>query len=344
MTYSDWREELILTEGAKTRFILKGIKKLKGIIKKPKRNIFPIGSTKASGRLPDVDPDLFVQFPGVNYRKLIDPNYKANRNPKLAKAIKYVKSKLERAKNPNLKGASPYSTDVPSPIPNVRTPVPPKLSQQIKSNLSKGTKLTDDQKKKNLTDYIKSLTKKVKDKNKKNKNLKTYEGDDKYYPPEIGESAIAIKGGSKLIPLLMTGIGAAGTIMQARKYRTRNSPEGKRKKRKIGSMEKRLMGREQGDRSNDMIVARRGEADKQNKLIDKYEKKYTSQQQKNTRRNIIRGLKSGNIQDEFSAPTNSMGGGAIAGSVEAGDNPPVKKKKRYIYGGTGSRKMWMNNK
>ena len=34
------------------------------------------------------------------------------------------------------------------------------------------------------------------------------------------------------------------------------------------------------------------------------------------------------IQDEFSAPTNSMGGGAIAGSVEAGDNPPVNKKKK----------------
>ena len=333
MTYSDWREELILTEGAKTRFILKGIKKLKGIIKKPKRNIFPIGSTKASGRLPDVDPDLFVQFPGVNYRKLIDPNYKANRNPKLAKAIKYVKSKLERAKNPNLKGASPYSTDVPSPIPNVRTPVPPKLSQQIKSNLSKGTKLTDDQKKKNLTDYIKSLTKKVKDKNKKNKNLKTYEGDDKYYPPEIGESAIAIKGGSKLIPLLMTGIGAAGTIMQARK------------KRKLGAAEKRLHDREMNVRDNDMIRARRGEADKQNKLIDKYEKKYKSQKEKNIRKNVMKGLKSGEvIQDEFSAPTNSMGGGAIAGSVEAGDNPPVKKKKRYIYGGRGSRKMWMNNK
>ena len=49
-------------------------------------------------------------------------------------------------------------------------------------------------------------------------------------------------------------------------------------------------------------------------------------------------------QFEDAAPTNSMGGGAIAGSVEAGDNPPVKKKKRYIYGGTGSRKMWMNNK
>ena len=44
------------------------------------------------------------------------------------------------------------------------------------------------------------------------------------------------------------------------------------------------------------------------------------------------------------APTNNVGGGQIAGTVEAGDNPPVKKKKRYIYGGRGSRKMWMNNK
>ena len=47
-----------------------------------------------------------------------------------------------------------------------------------------------------------------------------------------------------------------------------------------------------------------------------------------------------NIQDEFSAPTNNVGDGKIAGTVEAGDNPPVKKKKRYIYGGKGSRKNW----
>ena len=47
------------------------------------------------------------------------------------------------------------------------------------------------------------------------------------------------------------------------------------------------------------------------------------------------------------APTNNVGGGQIAGTVEAGDDPPVKKgrkKKKYIYGGRGSRKMWMNNK
>ena len=49
-------------------------------------------------------------------------------------------------------------------------------------------------------------------------------------------------------------------------------------------------------------------------------------------------------EEAMAAPTNNVGGGQIAGTVEAGDNPPVKKKKRYIYGGTGSRKMWMNNK
>ena len=44
----------------------------------------------------------------------------------------------------------------------------------------------------------------------------------------------------------------------------------------------------------------------------------------------------------MTAPTNNVGGGQIAGTAEAGDNPPVrKKKKKYIYGGHGSRKMWM---
>jgi hypothetical protein len=41
-------------------------------------------------------------------------------------------------------------------------------------------------------------------------------------------------------------------------------------------------------------------------------------------------------------PTVSLGSGQIAGTVEAGDDPPVnKKRKKYLYGGKGSRKMWM---
>ena len=47
-------------------------------------------------------------------------------------------------------------------------------------------------------------------------------------------------------------------------------------------------------------------------------------------------------EEAMAAPTNSVGGGRIAGTVEAGDNPPVKKKKRYIYQ-RGLRKNWKKN-
>ena len=57
-------------------------------------------------------------------------------------------------------------------------------------------------------------------------------------------------------------------------------------------------------------------------------------------------------EEAMAAPTNNVGDGKIAGTVEAGDDPPVKKKKKkgkkkkskkktYAYGGRGSRKMWM---
>jgi hypothetical protein len=41
-------------------------------------------------------------------------------------------------------------------------------------------------------------------------------------------------------------------------------------------------------------------------------------------------------------PTMALSHGQIAGTAEAGDNPPVRKKKRYISGGRGSRKIWLN--
>tara|TARA_B100001057_G_scaffold84137_1_gene79958 strand:- start:110 stop:706 length:597 start_codon:yes stop_codon:yes gene_type:complete len=41
-------------------------------------------------------------------------------------------------------------------------------------------------------------------------------------------------------------------------------------------------------------------------------------------------------------PTNNASSGNIAGLPP--DQPPVKKKKKYIYGGHGSRKMWLANK
>ena len=44
------------------------------------------------------------------------------------------------------------------------------------------------------------------------------------------------------------------------------------------------------------------------------------------------------------APVNNVGGGQIAGTNEAGDQPPVnKKKKKNIYLGIGSRTQWLRN-
>lgn len=47
------------------------------------------------------------------------------------------------------------------------------------------------------------------------------------------------------------------------------------------------------------------------------------------------------LQEE--APTVSIASGGQAG-IEPGETPPVRnnKKKRYIYGGRGSRKFWIN--
>ena len=52
-----------------------------------------------------------------------------------------------------------------------------------------------------------------------------------------------------------------------------------------------------------------------------------------------------NLGEEVAAgPTNSVGGGQIAGTAEAGDDPPVrrKKRKRTPNGRVGSRKMWLD--
>ena len=43
------------------------------------------------------------------------------------------------------------------------------------------------------------------------------------------------------------------------------------------------------------------------------------------------------------APINNVGGGQIAGTKEAGDDPPVRKKKKKIYLGKGSRRYWLQS-
>jgi|TARA_R100000030_G_scaffold53814_1_gene40466 hypothetical protein len=45
------------------------------------------------------------------------------------------------------------------------------------------------------------------------------------------------------------------------------------------------------------------------------------------------------LREQVAPPTNNVGSGNIAGTVEAGDDPPVRKKKKYIYQ-KGVRKLW----
>jgi len=213
--------------------------------------------------------------------------------------------------------------------------------------------------------------------------LKEKEAIKKKYATE-GVAALALKGGSKLIPALMTGIGAAGTIMQIKNPKrsvytgTRKSQKKERiptkankktvevakdlgldltdpRQRRKAQSRAIARGLKKQNKTNkkinpetgDVIKPRyntklkgiqiqpkKGEVEATEKLIDKINNPtYLEKLRRNVRK-----------EEAMAAPTNSMGGGAIAGSVEAGDNPPVKKKKRYIYGGAGSRKMWMNNK
>ena len=78
------------------------------------------------------------------------------------------------------------------------------------------------------------------------------------------------------------------------------------------------------------IHPKKGEAEATEKLIDKINNpNYLEKVRRNVRKEEV-------------AIANNASGDNIAGLPP--DDPPVRRKKRYIYGGTGSRKMWMNNK
>ena len=157
---------------------------------------------------------------------------------------------------------------------------------------------------------------------------------------EFQEAAFAIPAATSFIskfalPAAATIIGGLGTYMQARKANKARKPYEKR----TGFKSKETSSKE----SKEDMLKRVREAQARIQTQADIEQKL-----KKTNQPSIKPKKGEIIQDEFSAPTNNVGDGQIAGTVEAGDDPPVKKrkkkgkKKRYIYGGRGSRKMWMS--
>ena len=172
--------------------------------------------------------------------------------------------------------------------------------------------------------------------------------------PKLSEGAMAIPVAagvaSKVIPAAAATVGAIGTFLQAkRKYRTRLNPGKRNSGRVLSPAEKKLFDKAQRD--TDQKVTDQKPRDKVVKKI--LDRNYKKRQERNKtpnriqsdRRRLLRGIAKGEVMLDQFTPTNNVGGGQIAGTVEAGDNPPVmKKKKTYAYGGRGSRKMWMNNK
>ena len=368
MTYSDWREEL--SEGAKTRLVIKGLKAIKSVIKKGgkkiTRDVGSIGAPKASGRIIRRNPDKSGVSGKSLERRVQDRN---------------------RKQNPNIS----------SPSTNAK---------QLISKKEKGDYVPPT---KEMSQNIRDILKKLRGEN-------------------MNESvaSLAVKGGSKLIPALMTGIGAAGTIMQAKRSQDTKQSRGRRSekpKRKLSRMQQKMIDLEnkrgenvtKSDPYKGMVKPKIGEVRKTEELIGKYkatnkvikpkEGEVTKQREllKNVEKNITKpkkGEKKGaskTVKDflkarkkegetmyrlkqdaeiadkgpgdllpsakksyleklrrnlrkpenqfhtEDAIPTNSTGS-AVPGTGDDSSTVVVKKKKRYIYGGTGSRKMWMNNK
>ena len=196
---------------------------------------------------------------------------------------------------------------------------------------------------------------------------------------EAAIAAPAIAGASKyIIPLLMTGIGAAGTYLQMRRGRPEGG-EAKRYKRKNPNKKRKLSRQQQkmidlenkrGEnltnpenkvqntirttepkdrvnidsprtKSDDVVInPSPGEAKKEFNLLTKYLKK-----QRSVQGNTY--LKNKGIEEEM-APTNNASSGNIAGLPP--DNPPVRKnkppmlkRKTYAKGGVKSRKPWLDH-
>ena len=125
-------------------------------------------------------------------------------------------------------------------------------------------------------------------------------------------------------------------MLQAkRKYRTRLNPGVRNSGRVLSPAEKKIFDKSQRD--TDQKVTDQKPRDKVvKKILDRNAKKNQERMKipnriQSDRRRLLRGIAKGEVMLDQFTPTNNVGGGQIAGTVEAGDDPPVKKKKRYLW-------------
>ena len=156
---------------------------------------------------------------------------------------------------------------------------------------------------------------------------------------------------AKFSTAIPVGLAGAAMLQAKRKYRTRLNPGVRSTGRKLSDAEKKIYDKSQRDTDQKVNTDVTPREKVVNNILDRRKKDRQERNKRpnriqSDRRRIERGLEKGEIMLDQFTPTNNVGGGQIAGTVEAGDDPPKKKKKKktYAYGGRGSRKMWMNNK
>ena len=137
-----------------------------------------------------------------------------------------------------------------------------------------------------------------------------------------GVASLAIKGGSKLIPALVTGIGAAGTYLQSKGKFDKDAPQTRKGlKNIVKNVDKNKLEPDTASDREELIAKSKPEV---KNIVDKEIKK---DQGLDKLLDKIRNRGKKPFKEEV-AIANSMSGGGIAGSVEAGDEPPVNKRKK----------------
>ena len=348
MTYSDWREEL---SEAKARIVIKGLKSLGNVIRKVRKtkkpSIFIKSADGTKIQNPNVKPftpEPSGQLPLINLK---NPNLKGT-NPvaKTKKPLKYSRAIYKQNKRKKLEELEKTARGLINQQNKLKkqaldgmqvnllkkSDYPKNLQKYLGDDFGRITKIQEDMSKlpglagggggtNSITDAApgKSIKKRVKDVGK----ILTFPLHKRRKDPTEkfateGVAALAKKGGSKVIPALMTSIGAAGTIMQSKKD----------KKEPSDSAAKRL------------------ENIRNNKLY----KKSKNPKDPSYLEKVLRNLRK---EEVMAAPTNSVGDGSNVAlppthepgiktkKNKRGSGMKNRKKKTYAYGGYGSRKNWM---
>ena len=157
---------------------------------------------------------------------------------------------------------------------------------------------------------------------------------------QFQEGVAALKVGSKLLPKLMIGIGAGGTLFKASEYvkkkfrpKEEEIPKddyydgGEEQERIEKEAQKKMKDKQDTDKANKKQLKQINNPTGKDNPFSGSGKKIDAETRKRMNAPIDQ-FNSYNPLGEEAPIVNNVGDGNIAGTAEAGDDPPVNKKKK----------------